>query len=218
MKVPNTRREDVRDLIHGVEVSDPYRWLEDGTSAETRAWIAAQQKYTAPFLKTRERARIHGRLTELMKIEAVGIPIERRDQYFFLRRGGDQQQNVICRRRGLDGPDEVLIDPNEMSPDHNVSVDILDVTPDGALLAYAVRHGGEDEHEIRVLDVASRREFADVLPKARYYQNLSWCHDRRGFYYFILTDKHSLARFHRLASDTATDETVFATTPDSGIS
>jgi prolyl oligopeptidase len=129
MKVPNTRREDVRDLIHGVEVSDPYRWLEDGATAETRAWIAVQTTYTAPFLKTRERERIHRRLTELMKIESVGIPIERRDQYFFLRRSGDQQQNVICRRRGLDGPDEVLIDPNEMSPDHNVSVDILDVTP-----------------------------------------------------------------------------------------
>src|SRR5579864_4730104 len=201
MKVPNTRREDVRDLIHGVEVSDPYRWLEDGASAETRAWIAAQQQYTAPFLKTRERARIHGRLTELMKIEAVGIPIERRDQYFFLRRSGDQQQNVICYRRGLDGPDEVLIDPNEMSPDHNVSVDILDVTPDGALLAYAVRHGGEDEHEIRVLDVASRRELADVLPRAKYYQNVSWRHDLSGFYYSLWTDRESRILFHRLGTD-----------------
>ena len=218
MKVPNTRREDVRDLIHGVEVADPYRWLEDGAGAETRAWIAAQTIYTAPFLKTRERARIHRRLTELMKIESVGIPIERRDQYFFLRRNADQQQSVIYRRASLDSPDEVLIDPNEMSPGHNVSVDILDVTPDGSLLAYAVRRGGEDEHEIRVLDVASGSDLPDVLPKARYYQNLSWRHDNSGFYYFILTDKNSLARFHRLASDTIADETVFATTPDRGIS
>ena len=165
-KVPETRREDFRELIHGVEVADPYRWLEDGNSDETRAWIAAQQKYTAPFLKTPARERIHRRLTELMKIEAVGIPIERRDQYFFLRRNVDQQQSVICHRRGLDGADEVLIDPNPMSADHNVSVDILDATPDGALLAYAVRHGGEDEHEIRVIDVASRSQLADVLPRA----------------------------------------------------
>jgi prolyl oligopeptidase len=218
MKVPNTRREDVRDLIHGVEVSDPYRWLEDGASAETRAWIAAQQQYSAPFLKTRERERIHRRLTELMKIEAVGIPIERRDQYFFLRRNADQQQNVICRQRGLDGPDEVLIDPNEMSPGHNVSVDILDVTPDGALLAYAVRRGGEDEHEIRVMDVASRHDVPNARPNARRIQNLSLRDDNSGFYYFIWTDKNSLARFHHLASETITDETVFATTPDRGIS
>src|SRR6267378_4312462 len=117
MKVPDNKREDISDLIHGVEVSDPYRWLEDGNSAETRAWIAAQQTYAAPFLKTPERERIHRRLAELMKTEAVGIPIERRDQYFFLRRNIDQQQSVICRRRALNGPNEVLIDPNPMSPD-----------------------------------------------------------------------------------------------------
>ena len=213
MKVPNTRREDVRDLIHGVEVSDPYRWLEDGASAETRAWIAAQTTYTAPFLKTPESARIHRRLTELMKIEAVGIPIERRDQYFFLRRSADQQQSVICRRRGLDGRDEMLIDPNEMSPDHGVSVDILDVTPDGALLAYAVRRGGEDEHEIRVLEVASRRELADVLPKAKYYQNVSWRHDLSGFYYSLWTDRESRILFHRLGTDPSADLEVFREAP-----
>src|ERR1700687_1460443 len=171
MKVPDTKREDVRDLIHGVEVADPYRSLEDGASAETRAWIAAQQASAAPFLKTAERERIHRRLGELMKTEAVGIPIERQDQYFFLRRNVDQQQSVICRRRGPDGAEEVLIDPNPMSADRNVSVGILDVTPDGSLLAYSVRHGGEDEHEIRVLEVASRRELGEVLPRAEYYQN-----------------------------------------------
>jgi len=209
MKVPDTRREEVRDLIHGVEVVDPYRWLEDGASAETRAWIAAQQMYTAPFLKTPARERIHQRLTELMKIEAVGIPIERHDQYFFLRRSIDQQQSVICHRRGLDGPDEVLIDPNAMSPDQNVSLEILDVTPDGALLAYAVRRGGEDEHEIRVLEVASRSPLADVLPRAKYYQNVSWRHDLTGFYYSVWTERESRILFHRLGTYPIDDLEVF---------
>src|SRR5882757_8370532 len=209
MKVPDTRREDIRELIHGVEVVDPYRWLEDGASAETRAWIAAQQTYTAPFLKTAARERIHRRLTELMKIESVGIPIEREDQYFFLRRSIDQQQSVICRRRGLGGPDVVLIDPNSTSPAHNVSVDILDVTPDGALLAYAFRHGGEDEHEIRVLEVASRRQLADVLPRAKYYQNVSWRHDLSGFYYSVWTERESRILFHRLGTDPGDDLEIF---------
>jgi prolyl oligopeptidase len=209
MKVPDTRREDVRDLIHGVEIPDPYRWLEDGNSAETRAWIAAQQEFAAPFLKTSERERIHRRLAELMKIEVVGIPFERRDQYFFLRRNVDQQQGVICHRRGLDGPDEVLIDPNPMSPDHSVSVDILDVTPDGSLLAYAVRHGGEDEHEIRAIDVASRSQLVDVLPRAKYYQNVSWRHDLTGFYYSVWTDKESRILFHRLGTDPSADLQIF---------
>src|SRR6202171_2116616 len=209
MKGPDTKREDVRDLIHRVEVADPYRWLEDGASAETRAWIAAQQTYAAPFLKTDERERIHRRLGELMKTEAIGIPIERRDHYFLLRRSIDQQQSVICRRRGLDGPDEVLIDPNPMSADRNVSVGILDVTPDGSLLAYSVRHGGEDEHEIRVLEVASRRELADVLPRAKYYQNVSWRHDLSGFYYSVWTDQHSRILFHRLGTDPSADLEIF---------
>ncbi|HYR79457.1 MAG TPA: S9 family peptidase, partial [Candidatus Dormibacteraeota bacterium] len=83
MKVPDTRREDIRDVIHGVEVADPYRWLEDGASAETRAWISAQQEYTAPFLKTPEREGIRRRLAELEKIDDVRVPIERDDNYFF---------------------------------------------------------------------------------------------------------------------------------------
>ncbi len=209
MKVPHTRREDIRDLIHGVEIFDPYRWLEDGASTETRAWIAAQQTYAAPFLKRPARERIHRRLTELMKIESVGIPIERRDHYFFLRRSVDQQQSIICHRRGLDGPDDVLIDPDPMSPDHSVSVDILDLTPDGSLLAYAVRRGGEDEHEIRVLEVASRRQIADVLPRAKYYQNVSWRHDLTGFYYSVWTDKESRILFHRLGTEPSADVEIF---------
>ncbi len=208
-KIPGTRREDLRDLMHGVEVSDPYRWLEDGNSAETRAWIAAQQDYTAPFLNTPERKRIHRRLTELMKTETVGIPLERGGYYFFLRRSVNQQQSVICRRRGLDGPDEVLIDPNPMSADHNVSVDILDVTVDGSLLAYGLRHGGEDEHEIRVLDVRRRHDLPDALPRARYYQNVSWRHDLTGFYYSVWTDQQTRILFHRLGTDLTADLQVF---------
>ncbi len=216
-KTPETRREDLRELIHGVEVPDPYRWLEDGSSAETRAWIAAQQDYTAAFLRGPERERIHRRLTQLLKTETVGNPFERRGDYFFLHRNVDQQQSVICRRRGVDEPDEVLVDPNPMTPDHSVSVNILDVTPNGSLLAYGLRHGGEDEHEIRVLDFATRRDLPDALPRGRYYGNLSWRHDGGGFYYFLLTEENSRVRFHRIASDAADDEEVFATTPDKGI-
>ena len=166
-KVPETRREDTRDLIHGVEVADPYRWLEDGASAETRAWIAAQQEYCAPFLKTPEREGIRRRLAELEKIDDVRVPIERDDNYFFSRRHADEQQAVICIRRGSDGRDEVLIDPRSINPDLTTSVDILAVTDDGSMLAYSVRQGGEDEIEVRVMDVGSRRDLPDLLPRAR---------------------------------------------------
>jgi prolyl oligopeptidase len=217
-KPPQTRREDLRETIHGQEVPDPYRWLEDGASAETRAWVAAQAEYAAQFLATPERARIRARLAEIMKVDEVGAPVQRNDRYFFTRRAANQQHPVICQREGLDSPDEVLIDPNSMDTDKLTSVEILDVSPSGALLAYSLRRGGEDEHEIRVLDLTSRRDPSDRLPKDRYYNNCSWNRDSTGFYYFVLTSEKSCVRFHRLGSALDSDEELFSTRPDWGIS
>jgi prolyl oligopeptidase len=104
-----------------------------------------------------------------------------------------------------------------MSADNLISVGILDVSPSGTLLAYSVRHGGEDEHEIRVLDLASRRDLSDWLPKDRYYSNLSWTWDGTGFYYFVLTAEKSCVRFHRLGSALDSDKELFSTRPDWGI-
>jgi prolyl oligopeptidase len=132
---PQTRREDLTETIHGQEVSDPYRWLEDGASAETRAWLAAQTEYTAPFLITPERDRLRARLAEIMKVDEVGAPVWRNGRYFFTRRAANQQHPVICQREGLDGPEEVLIDPCSMSTDNLISVEILDVSPSGKVRA-----------------------------------------------------------------------------------
>ncbi len=214
---PQTRREDLTETIHGQEVSDPYRWLEDGASAETRIWLAAQTEYTAPFLITPERDRLRPRLAEIMKVDEVGAPVWRNGRYFFTRRAANQQHPVICQREGLDGPEEVLIDPCSMGTDNLISVEILDVSSSGKLLAYSVRRGGEDEHEIRVLDLASRRDLSDRLPKDRYYNNLSWSRDSTGFYYFVLTTEKSCVRFHRLGSTQDSDKELFSTRPDWGI-
>ena len=121
-KPPQTRREDLSETIHGQKVSDPYRWLEDGANAETRAWVAAQTEYTAPFLITPERARLRARLAEIMKVNEVGTPVWRNGRYFFTRRAANQQHPVICQREGVDGPEEVLIDPCSMSVDNLISV------------------------------------------------------------------------------------------------
>jgi prolyl oligopeptidase len=210
MAYPASRRDDVVDTIHGVAVADPYRWLEDGASAETRAWIRAQQEYAAPCFDTLERERLSVRLAALIKVDSVKLPIERNGGYFFMRRPADSPQGLVCRRRGLNGADEVLIDPNPLDAGYLISAEILDVTPDGSLLAYALRRGAADVHEIRVLDVASRRELADVLPSGRYYQNLSWRHDNSGFYYSMLAAEQAVVRFHRLGTEPTSDREVFA--------
>jgi len=108
---PLARRDDTREIIHGIEVPDPYRWLEDGASVETRAWLAGQRDYAAQFLARGERARIRQRLAEIMKTDEVSVPIARNGQYFYLRRAASEQQGIICRRRNREHGDEILINP-----------------------------------------------------------------------------------------------------------
>jgi len=120
---PETRKDNVIEMIHGVSVTDPYRWLEDQKSPETREWIEAEDKCTSAILDAVPgRAEIERRFSELMKVESVGLPRERHGVYFFSKRAPDQQLYVIYKRDGLHGKDEVLIDPHPLSADHTTSV------------------------------------------------------------------------------------------------
>jgi len=165
LQPPKTTTGDVKELIHGVEIADPYRWLEDQQTPETRAWIDAQNKYSRALLDSRPgREALKRRLTELMKIETVNVPTERNGKYFFKRRSADQDQGVLYMRVGADGKDKVLVDPNPLSPDRNISAGFEDVSKDGMLVAYSLRHGGEDETTVHLLEVSTRTELPDQLP------------------------------------------------------
>ena len=204
---PTTRRRDFCEILHGVEVPDPYRWLENGTAPETRAFIAAQQKYARPFFDIPERERIHSRLAQLMRTDAMGLPIERQGYYFYSRRRADEQQSSICRRLGLDGAEEVLEDGNALSADRMTSVEIVGISRDGSILAYGRRCGGEYEFSIHLIDVASRRDLPDELPRARYGDS-SWKHDGSGFYYTVTTDQGPRVRFHRVDTSIYEDREI----------
>ena len=206
---PVTRRDDVREKLHGVEVSDPYRWLEDQESAETRAWIEAQNAFTTSALSAVPgKAQIKKRLTELLRTEAVGIPFERGGWYFFSKRKADQDLAVLYRRKGLSGVDEVLVDPHGMSADHTTSAGFMDVTEDGTLMAYSVRKGGVDEVEVRLRDLKSGRDLPDVLEPARY-MAVSVKPDRSGFYYVRHDAAGPRARYHALGSEPSADVEIF---------
>lgn len=180
---PATRIDDVREILHDVEVADPYRWLEDQSSPETRAWIEAQNAYSRAILDgLPARAALKRRLGELMRTGVTQTPVERGGRYFFLRKRADQEQFVLYLRQGVAGRDEALVDPHPWSPDHTCSLRLMDVSRDGSLLAYGVRQGGEDEVEVRFLDVESRRDLEDRLPRARYH-GLSIAPDKRTLYY-----------------------------------
>ncbi|HLK32109.1 MAG TPA: prolyl oligopeptidase family serine peptidase [Terriglobales bacterium] len=206
---PPSRRNDVVDVLHGVSIHDPYRWLEDQNSPETRAWINSQNAYSRSILdKIQGRDAISRRLSELMKVDSIQVPIERNGRYFFRKRRADQDLYVIYMRQGLAGNDQVLVDPQPMSADHTVSVDIRGVSEDGSLLAYGIRHGGKDETEIHLLDVDTRKPLPDVLPSARYFA-VSFLPDKSGFYYSLMGKDAPHVRFHKLGSDPAQDVEVF---------
>ena len=206
---PKARVDDIKEDIHGTIVADPYRWLENQTSPETRAWIDAEDRCTQAALgKIPQRAAIQRRLNELMKVEAVNAPLERNGRLFFSRRGPDQDLFVLYMRQGLTGEDHLLVDPAGLSPDHSTSVTLENVSDDGKLLFYGIRKGGEDEVTIHVLDVDKREDLKDVLPRASYF-TISPTPDDRGFYYARVTDAGPRAMYHALGTDPAKDPVVF---------
>ena len=207
---PPTRQDNVVDKIHGVEIVDPYRWLEDQDGDETRKWVAAQNAYTHALLDGLPmRAGASKRLMEMLHHDTVSAPSPRGDYYFFTKKGADQDLSSIYRRKGPAGEDELLIDPLPMSADHTTSVSIQDVTEDASLMLYSVRRGGEDETELRILDLATHRDLPDVLPRALYL-GTSWKNDKSGFYYSLgRRDVGKRVYYHALGSDPAKDSLIF---------
>jgi prolyl oligopeptidase len=143
---PPTPVHPVTDVLHGVSITDPYRWLEDQNSPETRAWLDAQIRYSQAFLsRLPMRDTVRHRLEQLSRIDSYGMPIERRGRYFFSRRLASENRSSICMRQSLDAKDEVLMNPADISKDESTTVFLAGVTQDGRLLTYGIRRGGEDE-------------------------------------------------------------------------
>lgn len=207
---PPTRRDNVREIIHDVPIVDPYRWLEDQNSTQTRSWIDQQNRYTHSMLDALPiRERIHQRLLQLTTHDSLGAPDERNGYYFFMKRGAGQELSSIYRRKGIDGPDELLVDPLPLSPDHTTSVFISSLTQDGSLLLYGVRRGGQDESELRVLDVNARRDLPDLLPTA-WYGPASWKKDKSGFYYMLA--RREIGKriyYHAIGTKPTSDREIF---------
>jgi prolyl oligopeptidase len=206
---PATRVDNITETLHGVTITDPYRWLEDQNSPETRAWINAQNEYSASVLGSLPfRGRIRERLTQLLKIDTITAPVARGGRYFLYKRRADQNQAAIYVRNGVNGKDELLLDPNTMSADQTTSVQIQDISADGKLMVYGVRQGGEDEVTISLLDVDTRKELADRLPRGRI--GVSLKPDKTGFYYSRFTNNvGGRVYYHPMGTDPAKDIEVF---------
>jgi len=206
---PKTRVENVSDTYGKTTVVDPYRWLEDQESKETREWIDAQNRCAEAALSNLPgREAIKKRLSELFKIDAYGLPKEFAGRYFFSKLLAGQDLASIYMRRGANGEDEVLVDPLPWSADHSASAVIMTVSRDGKLLAYGRREGGQDEVTVHIIDVDTHKELPDVLPKADY-GSVEITNDHSGIYYAKAGQDGPRAYYHNMGTDTATDKLIF---------
>lgn len=216
---PPSRTVDAKDVLHGVTVPDPYRWLEDERSPEVKAWMKAQDELTRKELaKVPERGRLLARLKELAYLDSVSAPVRRGEYVFLTRRHATKEKSVVYWKVGKAGEEKVLFDPNGWSKDGSVSLGDWQPSWDGTKVAYQVKENNSDEATLRVIDVASGKvSEVDVIPGGKY-ASASWTPDGSGFYYtWLPTDPkvpvderpgHQEVRFHRLGEDPAKDRVV----------
>jgi len=206
---PKTRIENVEDKYGKTTVVDPYRWLEDQESKETRAWIDAQDKCTEAALgKIPGRDAITQRLAALYHVDSYGLPEEHSGRYFFTKRMAGQDLQQICMRQGANGPDEILVDPTPWSADHSVSAVVQKVSRDGKYLYYGRREGGQDEITVHVLDIDAHKDLPDVLPSANYF-SVEPTNDHAGVFYSRATAEGPRAYYHSMGTDPASDKLLY---------
>jgi prolyl oligopeptidase len=181
---PEARKDaSVVDDYHGTKVADPYRWLEDPDSPETRAWVEAENKVTFDFLESiPQRAKIKERITKLWDYEKFGIPRKKGNRYFWSRNSGLQNQAVTYVADGLDATPRVLIDPNTLSKDGTVALAGQSITDDGSRMAYGLAAAGSDWNEWKVRDVATGKDLDDDLKWIKF-SGASWTKDGKTFFY-----------------------------------
>jgi prolyl oligopeptidase len=216
---PHTPAGDTVDVLHGERIPDPYRWLEDGDSADTRLWTERQNALTEAYLSARpSREVIRRRLDTLLSIGVLGVPLPARGRYFYQRRDGRQNQPVLYVREGVDGADRALVDPNALSPGGTVALDWYYPSDDGSLLAYGLSEDGSEQSVLHILEVATGRPLEDRIPRTRS-ADLAWLPDGSAFYYTRYPAPHEVPEgeehyhravyFHPIGSDPSKDLLVF---------
>ncbi|MDR1562509.1 MAG: prolyl oligopeptidase family serine peptidase [Dysgonamonadaceae bacterium] len=178
---PKAVRETIVDNYFGTEVTDPYRWLENDTSAATADWVEAENRITNDYLSQISfRNRMKQRLTELLDYERIGIPVKKKGKYYFSKNDGLQNQNVLYVKETLDGEARIILDPNTLSDDGTVALTGISISGDGKHLAYTISRSGSDWTEIFVIDLSTGEHTGDHIRWAKF-SGASW--HGSGFYY-----------------------------------
>ncbi len=214
IKYPDTPMQEVVNTLHGVEVRDPYRWLEDLDDPKVRAWIEQQNQLTRSILDSLpERDAIEKEIARLFKKESLSMPTYRNGRYFFYRRDPEQNHSVLYMSVGKFDPDDarVVIDPNGFSEDGTVALDFAYISLDGKLIAYGKSEKGSENSTLYILDVDTGRQLEDTIPNTKW-TSLAWLPDNSGFYYTRNTGGDKFIPrvfFHRLGTRWEDDPMAF---------
>jgi prolyl oligopeptidase len=217
---PSAKKVEQVDDYHGTKVADPYRWLEDTDSADTHAWVEAENKVTFGYLEQIPyRKAIHERLMKLWNFERYGVPEKQGGRYFYQHNSGLQNQSVLLVADALGAEPRLLLDPNTLSTDGTVALSGQAVSDDGKLLAYGTAASGSDWTEWHVRDVDTGKDLSDVLKWVKF-SGASWSKDGKGFFYSRydepkagapLRDANYFQKlyYHRLGRAQAEDQLIY---------
>ncbi|MFB4318463.1 prolyl oligopeptidase family protein [Actinomadura sp. 21ATH] len=214
---PPAQREDIVDDLHGHQVADPYRWLEDRAGGDTEAWLAAQEQlFQERIGGLPGRERLRERLTELLSAGSVGPPVWRGDWCFYTRRGADQEHPVLYTA-GPDGGERVLIDPMALDPAGTTTLDGWQPDKEGRRLAYKISKGGDEESLLYVMDVATGERVEGPIDRGRY-SAAAWLPGGEAYYYVRRLPPgavpageeqyHRRVYLHRVGTDPETDDVL----------
>lgn len=206
--------EPVTDILHGVPITDPYRWLEDQDSPRTRQWLENQTRYARAYLDgIPGRERIRTRIHEFLAVETYDSLQKAGNRYFFRKRLLDQEQACIYMREGPQGEDQLLLDPATRATGPYTALKPLLVSPDGRLLLYEIKEGGERTGTFALFDIESRTTLSDGLPRG-YLRGFAFAPDSRSFYYAhesldAIRPFYRAAYHHVLGAPMTDDQEIF---------
>jgi len=218
MNYPLSKKVDTVDVYFDTEVQDPYRWLEDDNSEETKNWVIAQNKITDAYLEQiPNREKINKRLTEVWNYPKVGVPFKKGDLYFHYRNNGLQNQYVLYVQKSLDDEATILLDPNTLSEDGTVALAGIAVSEDSKYLAYRIARSGSDWNELYIRDITTGKDLDDHLQWLKF-TGVSWY--KNGFFYsrydapekggeLSNSNEYHKVYYHKLGNKQEQDELIY---------
>jgi len=214
---PESKKIDHIDTYFGEKINDPYRWLEDDRSAETEAWVKAQNVVTYDYLaQIPYRNQLKTRMEQLWNYEKISAPFKEGDYTYYYKNNGLQNQSVLFRK-DKNGKEELFLDPNSFSKDGTTSLGGINFSKDGSLVAYSISEGGSDWRKVIVLDAKTKKIIGDTIVDVKF-SGVSW-YKNEGFYYSSYdkpvgselsakTDQHKLY-YHKLNTPQKNDQLIF---------